>query len=98
MIVFKTKQHADVVMFEQTALKLIGLMKHSKTVPGALTEEDFEYAINNLRKAISNPSAQTGDNWDDDSVSLSHRAKPLLDLLESAQQHKQHVIWEKSLR
>ena len=98
MIVFKTKKHANVVMFEQVALNLIGLMQHSKTVPGALTEEEIEQAINNLRKAMSSPSAQTGDNWDDDSVSLSHRAQPLLDLLENAHQNKQHVIWEKSLR
>lgn len=98
MIVFKTKHHANVSMFENMALKLIGLMGHSASVPGALTEEEVEQAFDKLREAVSGPAAQSGDDWEDDSVSLSHRAQPLLDLLDAAIQNHDHVIWEKSLR
>ena len=98
MIVFQTKYHADISLFDNVALKLIKLMGHSETVPGAFTKDEIEQALDNLSKAIAKPSAKTGDNWDDDSVSLAHRAKPLLDLLESAKLNKEHVIWEKSLR
>lgn len=98
MIIFKTKHHADVVMFDNVALNLVAFMGHTKTVPGALTAEEIDQAIQNLNKAISSPSAQSGDSWDDDSVSLSHRGKPLLELLQSAKQHQEHVIWEASLR
>ncbi|MEA1990471.1 MAG: DUF1840 domain-containing protein [Pseudomonadota bacterium] len=97
MIVFQTKHHADITMFDNVALKLIKQMGHSETVPGAFTEEEVEQALDNLKQAISKPSAQSGDSWDDDSVSLAHRAKPLIDLLETAKQNQEHVIWEKSL-
>ena len=98
MIVFKTKQHADVSMFDQVALKLINLMGHSGSIPGALTEEEVAGAFENLSNAVTLPSAQSGDSWDEDSVSLVHRAQPLLDLLAAAKRGHNHVIWEKSLR
>ncbi|MBD3612538.1 MAG: DUF1840 domain-containing protein [Hydrogenovibrio crunogenus] len=98
MIIFQTKHHADVSMFDNVALKLIGLMGHSASVPGALTEEEVEQAHKKLSEVITNPSAQSGDDWEDDSVSLAHRAQPLLELLDAANQNNDHVIWEKSLR
>lgn len=98
MIVFQTKHHADVSMFDHVALQLIGLMGHSGSVPGALTEEEVAGAFENLNDAVNRPSAQSGDSWDDDSVSLAHRAQPVLDLLDAAKKHHNHVIWEKSLR
>jgi len=98
MIFFQTKHHADVSMFDDIALKLISLMGHSATVPGALTEEEVEQAMNKLSDAAESPSAQSGDDWEDDSVSLAHRAQPLLELLDAAHRNHDHVIWEKSLR
>ena len=97
MIIFKTKHHADVVMFDNIALSLIGIMGHSKTVPGALTEEEIAPAIQSLKAATDNAQAKSGDSWDDDSVSLSHRASPLLELLDAANKNNEHVIWENSL-
>jgi hypothetical protein len=97
MIIFRTKHHADITMFDNVALRLIKQMGHSETVPGAFTADEIEQAIKNLKKAISTPTAKSGDSWDDDSVSLAHRAKPLIELLETAKQHQEHVIWEKSL-
>ncbi|MBO1924930.1 DUF1840 domain-containing protein [Thiomicrorhabdus sp. 6S3-12] len=98
MIVFKTKDYPDVAYFDQVALNLISLMGHSETVPGALTDNEIEQAFNHLKNAISSPSAQSGDSWDDDSVSMSHRAGPLLDLLQTAMRNNEYVIWEKTLR
>ncbi|MDG4812780.1 DUF1840 domain-containing protein [Hydrogenovibrio sp. 3SP14C1] len=98
MIIFQTKHHADVSMFDNLAVKLIGLMGHSASVPGALTEEEVERALNKLSEAVTSPSAQSGDDWDNDSVSLAHRAQPLLELLDAANRNYDHVIWEKSLR
>lgn len=98
MIFFQTKHHADVSMFDNVALKLIGLMGHSASVPGALTEEEVGQALNKLSEAVTSPAAQSGDDWEDDSVSLAHRAQPLLELLDAAHRNHDHVIWEKSLR
>jgi len=97
MIIFKTKYHADVEMFDAPALNLIRLMGRSDTVPGALNPDEVELALETLKKALSTASAKSGDSWDDDSVSLSHRGAPLLELLQNALQEEEHVIWEKSL-
>lgn len=97
MIIFKTKHHPDISMFDQSALSLIRLMGHSETVPGALTDEEVEQAYQTLKAALSSQAAQSGNSWDDNSVSLSHRGAPLLELLETAMRENEHVIWEKSL-
>ena len=97
MIIFKTKHHADVTMFDKHALNLIRLMGHSETVPGALNADEVETAFKTLKQALSTSSAQSGDSWEEDSVSLSHRGRPLLDLLQNAIQENEHVIWENSL-
>jgi|ACQI01.1.fsa_nt_gi ATP-dependent protease HslVU (ClpYQ) peptidase subunit len=96
MINFQTKHHADVMMFDKVALKLIHLMGHSGTVPSAFSSaEEIEAALNKLKSAVSTPSAQSGDDWDDDKVSLAHRAKPLLELLETAHKYEEHVFWDR---
>ena len=97
MIIFKTKHHADVMMLDQVAHTMIRLMGHSDVVPGALTEEELEHAYQNLSAAMKTNSAQSGDSWDNDSVSVAHRGSPLLELLETAIRENEHVIWEKSL-
>lgn len=97
MIIFKTKHHADVMMYDQPARNLIRLMGRSDTVPGALTPDEVPNAYATLKTALSTASANSGDRWDDDSVSLSHRGTPLLHLLQNAIQENEHVIWENSL-
>ncbi|WP_127471681.1 DUF1840 domain-containing protein [Thiomicrorhabdus aquaedulcis] len=97
MIRFKTKTHADVMMLEKEALKLVALMGLSDTLPNALAAEDVNAALEKLRQAATRDSATMNDAWSDKSVSLNHRAQPLIELLEAANTAKQHVIWEKSV-
>lgn len=97
MIIFKTKYHADVMMYDQPALNLIRLMRRSETLPGALNADEVQNAFDRLKQALNTASAKSGDSWDDDSVSLSHRGTPLLELLQNAIQENEHVIWDKSL-
>ncbi len=97
MIIFKTKHHADVEMFDAPALSLIKSMGRSDNIPGALNPDEVEQALSNLKAALNKASARSGDSWDDDSVSLSHRGAPLVELLENALKEEEHVIWEKPL-
>ena len=100
MIIFKTKHHADVEMFDAPALSLIKSMGRSDSIPGALNPDEVEQALQSLKTALNKASARNssaGDCWDDDSVSLSHRGAPLVELLENALKEEEHVIWEKSL-
>ena len=108
IIIFRSKAHADIMMFGDIAISLLKLMGHSGTVPGALLAEDVPMALEQLRKAVAAHKAvahkATVDNesdsaQDDDSgertVNLAHRALPLIELLAAAATAKCDVMWDK---
>lgn len=102
-IKFKSKNYADILMFDDIALRFIKLMGHSGTVPGAIDAEGIAAALALLESALAQDlqaDAQTPDPRDADEndtppVSLAHRALPLLEMLEKAAQTGSYVMWEK---
>jgi hypothetical protein len=102
LITFKTPVHADITMFGDVAKALIKMMGHSGSVPGAILAADVPQALAKLRTAVErNPDAPlnpANDAKDDDrrsqSVSLAHRAMPLIDLLEAAAREEKNVMWD----
>ena len=103
IVTFRSKAHADIIMFGDIAVNLLKLMGHSGTVPGALLAEDVPMALDRLRKAVAANKAAVADVsasiQDDDSsertVSLAHRALPLIEMLEAAATEKCDVMWDK---
>ena len=101
LITFRTKAYADITMFGDVALNLIHLMGHSGSVPGAILAEDVPAALARLRAgAAANPDAPApGPGQDDDTdeppVTLSHRALPLIELLEAAARDGCNVMWDR---
>lgn len=101
LITFKTPVHADITMFGDVAKTLIRMMGHSGTVPSALLAEDVPAALARLKQAVdANPEAPLNPARDRDdeethgqSVSLRHRAMPLIELLEAAAREQKNVIW-----
>jgi hypothetical protein len=93
-------------MFGDIALVLLRLMGNSGKVPGALMPEDIPEALANLKAAVAanperplnprplNSTQDTGRGAEGASVSLAHRAMPLIHLLETALARSEHVIWE----
>lgn len=53
IVTFRSKAHADIIMFGDIAVNLLKLMGHSGTVPGALLAEDVPAALDRLRKAVA---------------------------------------------
>lgn len=102
LITFKTPVHADITMFGDVAKALIKMMGHSGSVPGAILAADVPTALAKLKAAVErNPDAPlnpASDDADEDrrsqSVSLYHRAMPLIDLLEVAAREEKNVMWE----
>ena len=109
LVKFQSSAHADILMFGDVAVTLLRLMGNSGKVPGALMPEDIPEALANLKAAVAaNPRRPLdprghahgrGDQPGDDggggaSVSLAHRAMPLISLLTAALQRDQPVIWE----
>ena len=102
LVTFSCSAYADIMMFGDVAVRLLRLMGHSGTVPGAILAEDVQAALERLVAAIqaeqqlSRPE-KSGDEEAGEPVvvSLSHRALPLVELLEAAAKAKCNVMWDK---
>jgi hypothetical protein len=97
LITFSTPAYADITMFGDIARRLIRMMGHSGTVPSAILAEDVPDALDRLRRAVEKHGhEETGRGNDDDaqSVSLVHRALPLIKLLEAAAEQERDVMWD----
>jgi hypothetical protein len=52
LVTFSCPAYADITMFGDVAVRMLKLMGHSGTVPGALLAEDVPAALERLRSAI----------------------------------------------
>jgi hypothetical protein len=102
LVKFQTKSYATITMFGDVALRLIKMMGHSGTVPGALLAEDVPAALARLKAAVAKHANEpldptdgsSRDGEDGQSVSLAHRALPLVELLKAAAAGRENVMWE----
>lgn len=87
-------------MFGDVAIKLLRMMGHSGTVPGAIAAEDVEDALERLKAAVArepDQPASAAERPDDEAepvVSLRQRAFPLIQLLEAAARDDCYVRWD----
>ena len=103
LVTFTCPAYADITMFGDVAIRLLKMMGHSATVPGALAAEDIRPALDRLVAAVrveeesAEPAASAASGGDDDNeppVSLSHRALPLIELLKAAAEKPCSVMWD----
>jgi len=79
-------------------------MGYGGTVPGALLAPDVQAALARLEAAVEadkqspepEPEASAQSEDDEPGVNLSHRALPLIELLEAAAKAKCDVMWDSS--
>ena len=100
LVTFSCPAYADITMFGDVAARLLRMMGHRETVPGAILAEDVKAALERLVAAIQAeqqlPEPEKSDDEEDEPVvSLSHRALPLIELLEAAAKAKCNVMWDK---
>lgn len=98
-VTFTTEAYADITMFGDVAVSLLKMMGHSGTVPSAILAADVPAALSRLTAAINaekSPAAPE-DAWADDAtVSMAHRALPLIELLTAAAKENRDVMWNES--
>ncbi|MBR9866676.1 MAG: DUF1840 domain-containing protein [Oceanospirillales bacterium] len=99
LVTFSCPVYGKITLFGDVALKLLKMMGHSQTVPGALLADDIPAALTCLEKNIAteipSPQETKESGYDDEpSVSLSHRAFPLIELLKAAQKAGCNVMWD----
>ena len=107
LVTFRSEAYSNITMFGDVAIKLLKLMGHTGTVPGAIMAEDVPAALTRLKAAIEavqleakadSAEKERDKNWGGDKerdVSLAHRALPLIELLEASAKEKCNVMWDK---
>ena len=98
LVTFTTKAYADITMFGDVALAMLNMMGHSATVPGAILAADVPAALSHLSTAIdtekNSPAADMDKDADEPTVSMPHRALPLINLLAAAAKNNCDVMWQ----
>ncbi len=103
LVKFHSDAYATITMFGDVGVKLLKLMGHSGTVPGAILAEDVPAALERLKRAVEANQAESeagsqpsnrGDDSEDEKVSLAIRAYPLIELLEASANAKCDVMWD----
>lgn len=104
LIKFKTDAYADITMFGDIAKRLLKMMGHSGTVPGAILADDVPTALDRLQRRVkespaenteaSNASNDSREEDPEEHVSLGNRALPLIELLTAAKAKHRDVMWE----
>jgi len=102
LVTFSCPAYADITMFGDVAIRLLKLMGHSGTVPGALLAADVPAALEHLEAAVEadkqSPEQEEPAEGEDGepAVSLAHRALPVIELLKAAAKAKCDVMWDKN--
>ena len=98
LVTFKTKSYANIVMFGDVGTKMLEMMDYGTSIPGAIIPEDVSQALSNLQRGLESVEQTTESAADADedqpAVSLLTRAVPLIELLQSAIDDRNHVRWE----
>ena len=101
LITFKSDAYADITLFGDVALQLLKMMGHSGTVPGAILAEDVPAALDRLKRGIdvekslpASPENSQDKDPDDQVVSLTYRALPLIELFTAAAKKNCNVMWQ----
>lgn len=96
LVTFRCNAYANIPFFSNVAHKLIALMGHSITVPGALKAVEVPEALANLEKAIAKQQEPIKkiDEENECQINLSIRALPLINLLQAAIKNNSDVMWE----
>jgi len=98
LIKFETSLHPPILMFDYVGKRLIKLMRHSGSVPGAINANDILVALNELQTALNKDIELEEDNNnlndEEEIISLNKRAIPLIELLEAAIENEKGVMWD----
>lgn len=99
LVTFKSRASGEFSMLGNEAVRLIKMMGHSGTVPGAISAKDVPRSLENLKAAIAvekeleKKSEAEEDDDKEPPVNLSVRAYPLIEMLTAAAKENCEVMW-----
>jgi hypothetical protein len=92
-VTFHTDAYEDITYFAEIAKRLISLMGHSGTIPGAIKSEHLPQALEQLQCALKKEKAAQYDE-EEEQISLAKRAVPLIYLIQAAIKKNKDVLWD----
>lgn len=98
LITFRSKAASNIIMYGDSAMRLLKMMGGSNAVPGSLPGKDIPKALESLKQnlavlpAESHPDSGPPEN--SRPVSLRLRAHPLMQLLAAAAAKGCSVTWD----
>lgn len=104
LIAFKSPAAPEIVMTEQLAQYLLGLLGKELGVRGVIHHDGMGAAITRLEAAVAHEKERTlphsthylgasDDSLPQDSVGLAQRAYPLLDMMRHAHEQNADILW-----
>ena len=96
LINFSCKEYENITMFGDIAKRLLKIMGHSGTVPGAIVAKDVPDALSRLEEALAKEKENKPLRVDDDEleISLATRALPLVNMLKAAEKTNCNIMWK----
>ena len=104
LITFYCQEYENITMFGNVAKRLLTMMGHSATIPGAILAQDIPQALSRLQQGIeqeklknqrvTKEEAKKDQDDDDFEVSLAIRALPLIKMLQAASKNQCNVMWK----
>ncbi len=96
MFITFTADNENISYFNEVGKRLLALMGHSGTIPGALKSDDVKDALTRLQQGLvqhKNPATPDQDE-EEPEITLAKRAVPLVHLLETAVKKESDVLWD----
>jgi len=96
-VIFTTPTSHRVIMLDRDANMMLKTFRTSGNIPSALSPEAIPDALEALKNKIKLESEEEGlaQNEDSDHVGISTRAFPLIELMQSAIEKNEALMWEK---
>ncbi len=96
LIEFEGENTGSITMFGDAATRLLKMMGQSGQPEGAIREEDIPAALNKLKEALAHLQEPEAEEDEDGElpVSITTRATPLIDLLESGIEKGGYMMWK----
>ena len=101
LVTFTSPAFYDITMFGDVAEQLIRMMGHSGTIPSAIGADDIPAALEHLKSAVkaqenrpkTDQRTDADEDEEDEPVSLSNRAFPLMEMLKAAAAQDSNIMW-----
>ena len=100
LVRFTSKASSSVSMFEKDAASMLKLMGHSGTIPSAIRAKDVASRLATMEANLEEAAAaELPPNYENDDeeeiiVPVKRRAYPLLELIRSAVDQNEEVMWD----